>query len=326
MTQDTAGKITLTIAIPTFNGGCTIERALQSVLSQAAPNVEVIVSDNCSEDATHSLVAKYLEKYECLKYFNNNKNVGYDRNVDLAMQRAKGDFVWLLGDDDIILPGGVLEILNVISANPESGVIYVNCPHPIKLLKGADGVCYTGDDFFARTRFKSGFISTNVFNRKLWSDVNVSKYFDTGWIHIGFLIEALPMAFSYVTERYCVDYIHDTTTTMRWGGDGSFIYTGIKLVRIYRGMLDLPYSRNTWRKAYWSVKGAYWRNICVAKAKGFKVDWTLLKEFFELYKGFVSFWIIDIPILFVPRVFFKILLIAYKSSLGTFIFRRQDRS
>lgn len=303
MVQEHAAKIILTVAIPTFNGAGTIEKALQSVLSQVTPNLEVIVSDNCSVDGTPSVVAEYRDKYDCLKYFRNESNVGYDRNVDIAMRRAKGDFVWLLGDDDIILPGGITEILNIISANPSVGVIYADCPHPTVLRKHAGGLCKTGDDFFARTQFKNGFVSTNIFNRRLWSDIEVSKYFDTGWIHIGFLMEALMKTCSYVSNRYCVDYIRDGAI-MSWG-EGQFIYTGLRLVRIYKQMSTLPYSRKTQRRAYWSVKGGYWRNIGLAKAKGFKVDWTVLKEFFELYRGFISFWLIDIPLLLVPRVFFR---------------------
>jgi len=312
----------LTVAIPVFNGAATIGLALQSVLAQAVPGVEVIVSDNCSEDATPALVAEYLRKHACLKYFRNEKNVGYDRNVDLAMLRAKGRFVWLLGDDDIIMPGGVREILNVIAANPECGVIFANCPHAIKISKGDGGVCRTGDEFFARTRFKSGFVSTNIFNRRLWSEINVAKYLETGWIHIGFLMEALQRSPSYITEYFCVDYIRDAAAPMRWGGGGSFIYTGLKLVRIYSQMGALRYSRKTRRQAYWSVKGGYLRNICLAKAKGFAVDWQLVKEFFTLYKGFVSFWLIDLPLLFVPGIIFRYMFKAYKLLLGIFVFGR----
>lgn len=314
-------EIQLTVAIPVFNGAATIELSLQSALAQAVPGVEIIVSDNCSEDATPSVVQKYLGDHACLKYFRNEKNVGYDRNVDLAMRRAKGAFVWLLGDDDIIMPGGLREILNVISASPESGVIFANCPHPLKVRKGDGGVCRTGDEFFERTRFKSGFVSTNIFSRRLWSEIDVSKYFGTGWIHMGFLMEALPRGSSYVTEYFCVDYIRPAPALMRWGGGGSFIATGLKLVRIYEQMSSLPYSRRTRRRAYWSVKGGYLRNICVAKAKGFAVDWQLLKDFFTLYKSFISFWLIDLPLLFVPGVVFRYMYKAYKSPLGTFIFR-----
>lgn len=303
----------LTVAIPTYNGANTIGRTLQSVLSQQVPGVEVIVLDNCSEDGTAGVVARYLGGHACLKYFRSGSNLGFDRNVDQAMRRAQGDFVWLLGDDDVILPGGVREVLAIAAANPECCAVFADCPHSIKLPEGAGGVCRSGDDFFRRTRFKNGFLSTNVFNRKVWAGIDVSRYFGTGWIHIGFLIEALLRSPSYVAERSCVDYIRDDIAGMRWGGQGGFIETGLRLVRLYGRMSALPYSRETRRQAYWSVKGGYWRNIPLAKAKGFRATFPLVRECAGLYKGFFTFWAVDLPLLLCPGVVFRLLYRAYRS-------------
>lgn len=318
------GECLLTVAIPTYNGAVTIARTLESVLSQAVKGVEVIVCDNCSTDSTAAVVNDWMARYPVLKYFGNEKNVGYDRNVDLCMRRASGKFVWLLGDDDLILPGGINSLLEAINAAPDSGVIYADCPHPIKLSPDAGGVCMNGDDFLDRIRFKNGFVSTNVFSRKLWAAVDLSRYIDTGWIHVGFLIEALPLAPSYVVNSFCVDYIRDFTGGMRWGGDGSFIYTGMRLVRLYRRMAALPYSRKTRRRAYWSVKGAYWRNICIAKAKGFNISFAVLKEAIFLYKGFVSFWLLDLPLFLVPGFMFRLVFSTWKSPLRTYLMRAMD--
>lgn len=309
-------KCLLTVAIPTFNGSRSLELALRSALSQAGPGVEVLVSDNCSTDNTGEVVKGLQADYPALKYSLNEANVGYDRNVDLAVRRASGAFVWLLGDDDVILPGGIGAVLAAIKAAPDSGVIYADCPHPLKLKPGAGGHCLNGDDFFELTHFKSGFISTNVFNRTIWQRVDLSRYFDTGWVHVGFLIEALPLAPSYIVRSYCADYIRDLPGGMRWGGDGSFIYTGLRLARLYQRMDQLPYRRETRRRAYWSVKGAYWRNICLAKAKGFRVDLPVVRECMSLYKGFASFWLLDLPILLIPGVFFRTLFRFWKSRVG----------
>lgn len=309
-------KYLLTVAIPTFNGSRSLELSLRSALSQAGPGVEVLVSDNCSTDNTGELVRALQASFPALKYYRNETNLGYDRNVDLAVRRASGTFVWLLGDDDVVLPGGIEAVLAAVRAAPGSGVIFADCPHPLKLRADAGGPCLNGDDFFERTHFKSGFISTNVFNRDIWQRVDLSRYFDTGWVHVGYLIEALTLAPSYIVHSYCVDYIRDLPGGMRWGGDGSFIYTGLRLARLYQRMDQLPYKRETRRRAYWSIKGAYWRNICLAKAKGFRVDLSVLKECMSLYKGFASFWLLDLPIFLIPGVFFRALFRFWKSSVG----------
>ena len=308
-------KIILSIVIPTFNGEITIIRALESILTQTDKNIEIVVSDNCSDDETPSLVLKMVSEYRFIKYFRNEKNMGYDRNVDIAVKKSRGDFIWLLGDDDVILLGGIKEILDIITFNPQVGVIYANYPNSIKLDKNITGLCFNGDEFFDRNKFKSGFLSSNIFSRELWMKTNVSKYFDSGWIHVGFINEAVPKCESYVTEKLCVDQMRDLGTIMKWGGNGTFIYTGLELVKIYSLMSSLTYSRKTRRKAYWTIKGGYWKNIPLAKAQGFEVDIKVMKEFFILYKYFISFWLFDIPILFMPQFFYKKLLAIYRKYL-----------
>lgn len=310
-----ADGMSLTVAIPTFNGAGTIGRTLESVLSQVEPGVELLISDNCSTDETASIVAVYAAKYPCVKYSRNEVNAGYDRNVDLAIHRAGGSFVWLLGDDDVLLPGGIRRVLEIIAANPGCSVIFVNCPHPIVVDDASGGCCPDGEEFFARTKFKSGFVSTNIVNRRLWLDSGVSKYFDSGWIHIGYLIEALQRAPSYVETRFCVDYIRDRLGDMRWGEGGGFMYTGLRLVRIYQSLPALGYSRGILTKALMSVKGGYWRNIPLAKAKGFRTDRAFLADCFRYYKGFFSFWLVDLPILFVPSFIFKGLFHVFKAPI-----------
>lgn len=309
--RELPSRILLTVAIPTFNGAGSIARALSSVLSQAVLGIEVLVSDNCSLDATASTVAAYKDLFPCVNYYRNSRNLGYDRNVDLAMRRARGDFVWLLGDDDIILPGAIDIVLNAISANADCGVIYVNYPHANRLRRSSGRVLSGGDEFFDRTLFKSGFVSANIFKKSLWLDLNVSKYFDTGWIHVGFVIEALITCDSYVMAEFCVTQTHEIGKATRWGRGGSFIYTGLELVQIYRRLSEMPYSRRTRRRAYWSIKAAYWRNIPLAKAQGFKSSIPVLRLFFRSYKGFVSFWLVDLPLLLVPRVVYRVLFLAY---------------
>ena len=49
-------EIILTIAIPTYNRAIFLERSLKSIISQACPNIEIIVSDNASTDNTAKIV------------------------------------------------------------------------------------------------------------------------------------------------------------------------------------------------------------------------------------------------------------------------------
>jgi glycosyltransferase involved in cell wall biosynthesis len=61
--------------IPTYNQAKYISKAIESALNIDYPNIEVIVSDDCSTDNTEEVVSKYLSD-DRFKYIKNEKNLG----------------------------------------------------------------------------------------------------------------------------------------------------------------------------------------------------------------------------------------------------------
>ena len=55
-------KPLVTIGVPVFNGAFYIENALESLLAQSYENIEIIISDNNSSDATPLILEKYHRK------------------------------------------------------------------------------------------------------------------------------------------------------------------------------------------------------------------------------------------------------------------------
>ena len=91
-----------------------------------------------------------------------------------------------------------------------------------------------------------------------------------------------------------------------WGQNGDSIYYGLSLVNIFKNMPSLGYSKQTCEKAIMLIRGNYPRAIVAAKANGLKVDVTLIKKFIKCYKGYASFWTIDLIILVIPSKVFKV--------------------
>lgn len=92
----------LSICIPTFNRKDYLDRLLANIEKQLDTyrlhdKVEVLVSDNCSEDATMSVVEKYNS---FVKYQRNEVNIGPDANFLSLFGLAQGEYIWLPGDDD----------------------------------------------------------------------------------------------------------------------------------------------------------------------------------------------------------------------------------
>lgn len=119
----------LSICIPTYNGCQRLRLALSALIPQivaVGKRVELIVSDNCSTDATRQVVEE-MQGIGPIRYSRNETNIGANPNFLLLVSTlARGKYVWLLGDDDIVRPDGVEMVLRVLEANPDAPYVFVN--------------------------------------------------------------------------------------------------------------------------------------------------------------------------------------------------------
>jgi glycosyltransferase involved in cell wall biosynthesis len=112
----------VTIAIPTFNrAGSYLPYALQCALSQSYPNLEIIVADNCSPDVTETLVANIGDPR--LRYVRHESNIGANGNFNFCVEQAKGKYLLLLHDDDMIDPDFVTCCMQAADGCAEPGII-----------------------------------------------------------------------------------------------------------------------------------------------------------------------------------------------------------
>ena len=106
----------LSICIPTYNRPECLLNCLNSiVISNRNKKIdfEVCISDNCSDDDIEKLINPFKKELN-IKFNRNNKNLGFAVNILKVVSMASGDFVWLIGNDDLILPHA-LEKLNSIN-------------------------------------------------------------------------------------------------------------------------------------------------------------------------------------------------------------------
>lgn len=97
----------VSVGIPTYNRHLLIARAIVSVLRQDYPNVEIVVSDNCSTDSTSSVCLELAASDVRIRYVRQPHNIGATRNFNAVLAQATGEFFMWLGDDDWIDVGYV---------------------------------------------------------------------------------------------------------------------------------------------------------------------------------------------------------------------------
>lgn len=119
----------LSICIPSYNRAELLRSTLSAVVPQVRDfkdDVELVVSDNCSVDHTKAVVDSFMESCP-ISYHRNNDNLGPGRNIALLIGKlARGEYCWIIGDDDTICEGGVGKIVEILKAHPELDYVYVN--------------------------------------------------------------------------------------------------------------------------------------------------------------------------------------------------------
>jgi abequosyltransferase len=103
----------LSICIPTFNRAGYLAETLENLLQQATPELEIVVSDNASHDDTAAVVAAFQARHSAaaIRYHRFPSNVGFSRNLAQAISLASGEYCWLFGSDDCIVPGAIARVL-----------------------------------------------------------------------------------------------------------------------------------------------------------------------------------------------------------------------
>lgn len=144
----------VTVVTPSFNQAPFIRATIESVLAQDYPNLEYIIMDGGSTDATASIAAQYSSRLTWIS----EKDRGQSHAINKGFARAKGEIVAWLNSDDLLLPGAITRAVEAFIAAPRGiGAIY--------------GEGYRMD---REGRITGPFTATEPFN--LWKLVYLSDY------------------------------------------------------------------------------------------------------------------------------------------------------
>lgn len=110
----------VTIITPAYNRADLVAETIDSVLSQDYPNIEYIVLDDGSTDATLDVIKRYDGRLR----WESHPNMGETRTVNRGFELARGDIVGVVNSDDPLLPGAVSKLVAALVENPGVVVVY----------------------------------------------------------------------------------------------------------------------------------------------------------------------------------------------------------
>lgn len=173
-------EILLSICIPTYNRPDYLRENLEHLLCQIEPyksEIEIILNDNLSDNDPKDMTCELSTEYNFpILYSRNFKHVDAENNFAIAVSKAKGKYIFLMGDDDIVSPN-FFDIIIPLLQKKEIGILHWG------RLKG-DAFCsnnvmhdpeFTGtimelpiEDFIRRVMSSPNFLSSVLFNRRCW--------------------------------------------------------------------------------------------------------------------------------------------------------------
>lgn len=112
---------TIDILIPTYNGSSCIAETIKSILSQNYKNFRIVISDDASKDDTLKVIKQI--KDERIVILKNKINVGYSSNMERARKHLDAQFIYLMGQDDIMASNTLKNTINAFKLSKDIGAV-----------------------------------------------------------------------------------------------------------------------------------------------------------------------------------------------------------
>lgn len=124
-------EILLSVCMVSYNQELYVREALDSVLMQKTDFAyEVIVSDDCSKDATVAILNEYAAKYPNVRVIAGKRNVGYPNNQRRSLEAANGKYIALCDSDDYWTdPYKLQKQVDYMESHPECAICFHNVMH-----------------------------------------------------------------------------------------------------------------------------------------------------------------------------------------------------
>ena len=180
----------LAYAFITYNRSQYLRKSLRSALQQVGndPLVEVLVSDNASTDETRTLVKEQQKRYKNLRYFCNEKNIGAEGNIHKAIERSRGEYVIVAGDDDYLQDGALRVVLDNIRKYRGAALFHLRKENVPRRVHEDAGII----PYIAYVGYHMTWIGGVVFRRELYPLIEEPQKYDyTGMPQVYLQLEML---------------------------------------------------------------------------------------------------------------------------------------
>ncbi|MFN2176662.1 MAG: glycosyltransferase family 2 protein [Anaerolineales bacterium] len=116
-----SSKPLVSIITPSYNQVLYLEKTIRSVLGQNYQPIEYFVVDGASTDGSLDIIQRYSEK---ISWWVSEPDSGQAEAINKGLSRTTGDIIGWLNSDDIYLPGAIQQAVEILSIQPQLGLVY----------------------------------------------------------------------------------------------------------------------------------------------------------------------------------------------------------
>lgn len=119
-------KLKISVCIPAYNRPEFLVPLLDSISSQDYTNYEIVICEDSSplRKQIKDIVLKYSLTFPGeINYYENKSNLGYDGNIRNLISKAKGEYCFFMGNDDLMYPGALSSVASAVERNQNIGAL-----------------------------------------------------------------------------------------------------------------------------------------------------------------------------------------------------------
>jgi len=309
-------KPKLSICIPTYNRSLYLAECLNSIFQSMVgyeSYIEIIISDNASTDNTKQVLDAILIAYPWIQYYRHETNIGAERNFYHLLTLARGDYVWILGDDDKIEVGAIKKIMphlqfqnSLIICNYSVWGKSFSYQKRKKSYLNSDYIFDDPNRLLKCFNIQLGYISSIIVKTSLFKQLSYTeyeKYVDYGH---SFLYSVYVIASN---KNYTVSYLSPPIICNRSGNSNNYDWYKVMVAgttHVFEALSKYGYSS----QAISIAKKKILKDIVIPQFFYMKLDANYDIKFVykfckSYYASYWRFWLMGIPILFMPAFIVK---------------------
>lgn len=143
-----AEEYLVSVVVITYNSSKFIVNTLESIKNQSYKNIELIISDDCSQDNTVEVCQKWLsentQRFIRTEIVSSKVNTGITANMNRAYSAANGVWIKPIAGDDALLSNCIGSNITYVLENPSAEIVFSK----IKILSNNDAVYQHGTKIF----------------------------------------------------------------------------------------------------------------------------------------------------------------------------------